>query len=937
MEDSVKSPSQEARLRANFRVECQGHQDMATLTRQLSPVREGLLSVGFSSEGLRSEVRFPDGRRERGLLAFSGRPFDSRTAAVAALEGSRFTEPEVASARILGAPLLFACLPDHYFVWKQGIDRPHVVCTLTPSELPDFFKKHAAELAPDAIYRAKTWARLEGAYQLEFVDAGLLPVVEQETGEKLRQVIERVVSSTRKHLGWEEVSDDDGRWLLKATFWLLAARILQDKEVPGFVRLSLTDLESVYDRLAKHYNSENPKPVSVGGRERRAALEAAAREIQSLGHCGLVSTEALAHLYESALIDRSTRQRLGTHSTPPWLVDYVVGRLRPWIGEMPPKDRHVFEPACGHAAFLISAMRLLGELLPPHSREPRQSYLRRRLHGMERDAFALEIARLSLTLADVPNPNGWALTEANMFPGDRLQHSVREASIVLGNPPFEPFEAGARQQDWLHNKAAETFRRVVENLRPGGVFGFVLPQTLLHSQQARGLRETLLRDYEVSEISLFADKVFRHGEPESAVIIGRRLAQDAPRQFAVRYQRIREGQVAEFSRTYAASSEMTVSRERLVAAADASLLVPELDDLWQALAGMKRLEEFAEVGQGLIHRSSSDPMRPRGSITESSVRKEGLTAGFSAWEESQTTHELPPITWLNLSPNTIRRPVSGTVVGTAQVLLNYARVSREAWRLKALIDEDGHPVTSRFIVVRPKEKSLSLLALWGLCNSPFANAYAFCHSSKRDVLAGDMRQMPVPDLATCNLAPLEEAVSEYLAAARATSPPKPQPKKRTGQTDKSTAQMALFGGEAEAAVSDAESERLKFLHWRVDAEVLRLYNLPAKLERRLLDRFSGVRRRGVPFVQMEYFPKDYTDLHRLSDLLAITADWEKTNRRRGKLMDLEDEGRLTPAQVEELANLQRLADALLGLMEPWKADEVDRTVERAKQRGLWRE
>ena len=93
----------------------------------------------------------------------------------------------------------------------------------------------------------------------------------------------------------------------------------------------------------------------------------------------------------------------------------------------------------------------------------------------------------------------------------------------------------------------------------------------------------------------------------------------------------------------------------------------------------------------------------------------------------------------------------------------------------------------------------------------------------------------------------------------------------------------------------------------------------------------------MPFVQTEYFPKGYTDLDRLSDLLAITIDWAKTNRRRGKLMDLEDEGQLTPAQTEELAELQRLADALVGLMEPWKPDEVDRAVERAKQRGVWKE
>lgn len=916
---------------------CSRQKIVPALPTELRPVREGLLRVGFSEDRLREGVSFPDGTSSGGLLAFSARPLDSRTAALVALVGLQFSEAEVSLARPLGAPIVFGCLPGGYLVWKQGADRPRFVCPLTPSELPGFFHKHAAELAPDAIYRAKTWARLEHTYQLDFVDAGLLPVIEEAAGEKLRGVVERVVSSTRKRLGWTDVSDSDGRWLLQATFWLLAAKILQDKEVPGFVRLALTNLDAVYDRLAKHYNSEHPKPVPVGGRERRAALEAAAKEIQSLGHCGLVSTEALAHLYESALIDRATRQRLGTHSTPPWLVDYIVGRLRAWIAEMPPKDRHVFEPACGHAAFLISAMRLLGELLPPEWREPRQSYLRRRLHGMERDAFALEIARLSLTLADVPNPNGWALTEANMFPGDRLERSVREASIVLGNPPFEPFEVGTRNQDWLYNKAAETFRRVVENLRPGGVFGFVLPQTLLHSLQARPLREALLRDYEISEISLFADKVFRYGEPESAVIIGRRLASNAPRHFTVRYQRIREGQVAAFSRTYAASSEMVLEWDRLLAAKDASFLVPELDDLWQSLAGFKPLKEFADVGQGLIHRSSTDPKRPRGSITESLVRKEGLIAGFSAWDESQVTHELPAVSWLNLAPATIRRPMSGTVVGNPQVLLNYAPVSRAAWRLKTLIDEKGHLVTSRFIVIRPRQQPVSLLALWGLLNSPFANAYAFCHSSKRDVLAGDMREMPVPNLTTCDLVPLEKAVSEYLAFARAVSSTKSPPKNQEAQKSRPTSQMELFNGAAETTASDADSERLKFLHWRVDAEVLRLYDLPAKLERRLLDLFSGVRRRGVPFVQMEYIPKGFTDLDRLSGLLAITVDWERTNRRRAKLMDLEDEGGLTPAEAEELANLQRLADALLGLMEPWKADEVDRAVERAKHRGVWKE
>ncbi|MFY9826828.1 MAG: hypothetical protein WAM82_36070 [Thermoanaerobaculia bacterium] len=44
---------------------------------------------------------------------------------------------------------------------------------------------------------------------------------------------------------------------------------------------------------------------------------------------------------------------------------------------------------------------------------------------------------------------------------------------------------------------------------------------------------------------------------------------------------------------------------------------------------------------------------------------------------------------------------------------------------------------------------------------------------------------------------------------------------------------------------------------RVDAAILRLYALPPRLERALLDLFSGSRRPGVPFQLSEYFPSDF--------------------------------------------------------------------------------
>lgn len=911
---------------------------MATLASEVIPIRDGLLKVGFNEERIRPDWPVPDSNRRVSLLAFADRPFDSRTASVAVIHGQPVGDSDIASLRPLGSPLVFACLPDHFQFWTQGASRPAFVRRLTLRELPRFFDKYRENLAPGSIYRAKVWGRLEHRFQLDFVDAGLMPLVEEEAGRKLTELIERVVAGMKRQLGWSDVSDADGRWLLKSTFWLLAAKILQDKEVPRFVRLDLTDVEEVYRRLANHYNSQNPRPVPVGSRAKREALVAAAERIKGFGHCGCVSTEALAYLYESALIDRVTRSRLGTHSTPTWLVDYVVGRLRSWIEEISVGDRRVFEPACGHAAFLISAMRLLTEILPDGWHESRRTYLRQRLQGIEIDPFALEIARLSLTLADVPNPNGWALTEGDMLREGRLENGLRKARIVLGNPPFEDFDAGERRPGCLPNKAAETFRRVVEHLPQGGVFGFVLPQTFLHSKQGAPVRETLLREYEIAEISLFADKVFRYGESESAVVIGRRLRRASSRSYRVRFQRIREGQIGPFSRTYEPGIAESVSSERLANSSSSSLFVPDLAAVWDALSGLPKLREFAHVGQGLIHKSEDDPTMPRGAIKESPVAVAGLdlTPGFTGWTEQQITHKLPTLVWLNLDPATIRRPVSGTATGIPQVLLNYARISREAWRLKAIIDESGHAVTSRFNVVRSRTNGPSLRVLWAILNSPLGNAYAYCMSGKRDILAGTMRQMPVPDFAKYDLDGLEHAVAHYLDAARSV-PLEGEPEKR--RRKKNPRQKEMFGDteHGESPTDEGLREQLKVLHWRIDAEVLRLYNLPADLERRVLELFTGIRRRGVPFDQTEYFPEGFTDLDRLSDLLSITSDWPKTNRRRARLIDLEEEGRLTPEEAEELEQLQRLADASISLNRPVQISEADRIIENLKRRGLWKE
>src|SRR5690606_8675949 len=128
-----------------------------------------------------------------------------------------------------------------------------------------------------------------------------------------------------------------------------------------------------------------------------------------------------------------------------------------------------------------------------------------------------------------------------------LRSAVTKANIVLANPPFEKF-GSTRPIGAMHNRADETFRQIIEALPPHGIFGIVMPQTILHSTQGKEIRRKLLEEYEISEITLFADKVFNYGEPETAVILGRRMGAEKKRG-SVLYRRIREEQIEAYAKT----------------------------------------------------------------------------------------------------------------------------------------------------------------------------------------------------------------------------------------------------------------------------------------------------------------------------------------------------------------------------------------------------
>ncbi len=119
-------------------------------------------------------------------------------------------------------------------------------------------------------------------------------------------------------------------------------------------------------------------------------------------------------------------------------------------------------------------------------------------------------------------------------------------------------------------------RKTLPELKPGSVFGVVLPQTLLHGAFAEDVRHFMIDNFELREVSLFPDKVFPFSDAESTVILGRRLEDKTRQSSHLRFRRVREWQMPAFRESYEAPNSRTVEQSRFNEDVRWDMRIPDL-------------------------------------------------------------------------------------------------------------------------------------------------------------------------------------------------------------------------------------------------------------------------------------------------------------------------------------------------------------------------
>jgi len=801
----------------------------------------GLQALGYRGPLLAENYAFPDwfahqNERRTIAAAFGETPISYESACIGVVRAGTIRGQDlVNSYRALGAPVLLEIDGEEIREWAVSrVEYTHdLLATFPADHISQVIAQRAKEWNPTSLLRAKNIGAFGGARQLNLF-TGLLPELEGQIQAELDPLLRRALAETRRAHLEATGRPPSAEQLFRLIFWTLTAKVFHDRGVAGFATLT-ADPDVLLPAVARQYKTDSAALLSTEARQTAVVHIWEDLDFRNL------SVEVLSQIWSTTLVDAETRTRLGIHRTPRSIVRYIIERI-PFA---PAGDdaRIVFEPCCGSAAFLVGAMHALRQNLFGAPPAERHKYFVNHLAGIEVDPFGAEISTLVLTLADFPNPNGWRIRTADVFAPGSMSDELRRAGVVLCNPPFEDFHRDEKRAYRLTSvkKPAELLNRVLDDLHPAGVLGFVLPVVAVDGQSYSLVRERLAHRFENLDFTVLPDRAFEADAEVALLVATEPIPHDVTR---VAYSRVNDDPSA--WEAFVREQRVTAEYSGNFGLSDAKrgFRIPDLPDVWKFLRTSATLGDLARLHRGIEWRFPLDARAAHASQKPVLMRSDpasGYRKGVPP-RAKFAVFETPEMAYLNVKPEDQLYTAWKLDWDRPKAILNKSTRSRGNWRIAAFADREGVVCYQTFVGVWPADEAYDEIVLTAVLNSPVANAFVATREGKTDITLETLRLIPMPILLASQREALHDLVGRYIAIVNTTS----------------------------LSASHQEDPELLLKH--IDALVLEGYRLPARLERRLLDFFQG-QRRPVAHEFGDYFPADFDVFLSLSEYLdpKVTA------------------------------------------------------------------
>jgi hypothetical protein len=694
-----------------------------------------LRHLGYSTELIEWDypVWLGDTQARADLVAFSRKePKDMSTAALVvelSSAGTLSREMWTLAAEIgrsLAAPLVGVADSAGLAlatVTRDGGTRPLVDLPFGETNLSSVLRE---QLNPRHVFEMKTGSRQPGLFP---IDVSLLDYARRMTEDRLAPRVERALTTAFEYLGYERqeeskraVIERSHKRASRLVVGALAALVLRDKE--GQSHLSPGAL---IDTVMQRYPQDFSWVQSLSGVE----LDGLTGLLAGLGddiNFKSLDPLVLSGVYESTLVSDITRRQLGTHYTPPGLSRRMLAELP--VEFIAPGERSVLDPTCGSGGLLLAAHDRL-RALQPGDWDLNQSHreLAEHLRGFDTDAFAVEIARLSLFLHAMPAGNGWDVRHHDALRA-RIPKSS-QPSIIVANPPWR----NTNTKDGTRVEAADRFLRwMLANLQPGGLLAVVLPIGWLRNKSSEAARAAVRTSCNLFEIWRLPKGTFSSGKMAPAVLFAQKRMSSLNDVNPLLIRRVfRKSNLDSFyrglsdSETYLADAEKLSNQGPLITGPLTSAYVdreiPTLSSVATVTAGPQPKSDLSlrsADDANCMYLTRLSGMRPFIPVSQDNL----VPARF---------------------PDDFQTGRGAIGLGRRKVIVPATSGPDTPWRVWAGIDLHGILVRNSMHMVIPHEdRELFLLGLMAFLGSAFVSAWIDECAVERNIRAADLMSLPAP-------------------------------------------------------------------------------------------------------------------------------------------------------------------------------------------------